>query len=324
MISDEERQLIIDVAVKYYIEGKIQSQIAKEVFQSRTNVSRLLKKARDLDIVDITINYQSEGILRLQGDIGRAFNGVKSIVVKTIEDDAENQKQVSKAAAKELGLILSDDTTMGISWGRHVRCMAKYLKQHSYKNFSVVELFGAVSYEFSETDMLSIALRVASKLEGTLYPLPVPIYIKDEAVMDTIVNTPGIRKSLSMIKECDFLVTGIGVVEGDYTHGAFSSYLHSNMRDEIIDNGAAGMIFAHYFNKKGEFLDISANKNIVGIKTETIMDKPVFAIASGIEKAGAIYAALKGGIVDTIVSDQDTLERVLKIYECRLNKITKI
>ena len=60
MLDKEEQQLIIDASVLYYLEGKTQNEIAKELYLSRPKVSRLLKKARDLQIVDITINYQND------------------------------------------------------------------------------------------------------------------------------------------------------------------------------------------------------------------------------------------------------------------------
>jgi DNA-binding transcriptional regulator LsrR (DeoR family) len=57
MIEREEHQLILDVAVKYYLEDKTQNQIAKELYISRSKVSRLLKKAKDNRIVEINIIY---------------------------------------------------------------------------------------------------------------------------------------------------------------------------------------------------------------------------------------------------------------------------
>ncbi len=45
MLDKEEHQLIIDASVLYYLKGKKQSQIAKEIHISRPKVSRLLKKS---------------------------------------------------------------------------------------------------------------------------------------------------------------------------------------------------------------------------------------------------------------------------------------
>ena len=55
-MDTKNRDLLVEIAVMYYLEDKTQTEIAKEMFMSRPKVSRLLKKARELDIVDIKIN----------------------------------------------------------------------------------------------------------------------------------------------------------------------------------------------------------------------------------------------------------------------------
>ena len=313
MIDKEEYQLIVDAAVLYYLEGKIQSEIAKELYLSRPKVSRLLKKARELKIVDITINYQSDEMERLQGEVRRLFGIPNVIVVKSLTDKNETLRQVGKAAAKELGMVLHDNMVLGISWGKHVRITAEYMKKHNYINMDIVELFGAISYDVEQKDMLSIGKDVAGKLNGSLYPLSAPIYIKDPLARDAIVETPLIKRTLEEIENCDLILTGIGVVEGDSLQTLWNSYVDLDMKRQVIVNGGVGFILAHFFNEKGEFLDIEANKTIVGIKTEDIRTKPIMAMASGVSKAKAIHAALKGGLLDTLVVDEETLRIVVEI-----------
>ncbi len=313
MVDKEEQQLIIDASVLYYLEGKTQSQIANELFLSRPKVSRLLKKARELQIVDITINYQNDDIERLQGEVRRQFNVPNVIVSKTLTDKTETLREVAKAAAKELAMYLRDDMTLGISWGKHVRMAASYLKEHEYQNMQIVELFGAVSYDIDQNDMLSIGRTISSKLNGRLYPLPSPIYINDEGARKAIMETPLIKNTLRKINECDLILSGIGAIDSESMQTLWDSYVEADMKDQIISGGGVGFILAHFFDRNGEFLDIHVNECVVGIETDTIRTKRIFAIASGRKKAKAIYAALKGGLINTIVSDEETLQTVMKM-----------
>jgi len=315
MLDKEEHQLIIDASVLYYLEGKTQSQIAKELYLSRPKVSRLLKKARELQIVDITINYQNDEIEKLQGQVRRKFNVPNVIVAKTLTDEQETLREVGKAAAKELAMYLHDNMTLGISWGKHVRMTASYLKRHGYSNMQIVELFGAISYDLDQTDMLSIGRSISSKLNGRLYPLPSPIYINDPMARKAILETPLIQNTLFKIKECDLIITGLGAIDSESLQTLWDNYVESDMKDQIISNGGVGFVLAHFFDRNGEFLDINVNDCVIGIETETIKTKKIFAIASGKEKAKAIYAALKGGLLNTLVSDEETLSLVLKYAE---------
>jgi len=313
MLDKEEHQLIIDASVLYYLEGKTQSQIAKELYLSRPKVSRLLKKARESQIVDITINYHNDEFERLQGEVRRKFNVPNVIIAKTLSSEKDTLREVGKAAAKELGMYLHDDMTLGISWGKHVRMTSGYLKKHSYSDMRIVELFGAISYDLDQADMLSIGRTISSKLNGHLYPLPSPIYINDPVARKAIIETPLIRNTLTMIDECDLILTGIGAIDSASMQTLWDSYVELDMKDQIIRNGGVGFILAHFFNSNGEFLDIDANRSVIGIKTETIMEKKIFAIASGKEKAKSILAALNGGLIKTLVADEDTLRLVLEL-----------
>ncbi len=216
----DEHQLMIDASVLYYLEGKTQSEIAKALYLSRPKVSRLLKKARDLQIVDITINYDNESLEQLQGEIRRMFNLSRVVIVKTLSDKQETMREAGKAAANELAMMLHDDMTLGISWGKHVRMCASYLKPHDYTNMRVVELFGAISYDLDQVDMLSIGRIISSKLGGKMYPLPSPIYIHDASARKALVETPVIKRTLNMIEECDLIVTGIGTIDCRYKNNA--------------------------------------------------------------------------------------------------------
>lgn len=314
MIDKEEHQLIIDASVLYYLEGKTQSQIAKELYLSRPKVSRLLKKARELQIVEITINYQNDEFEQLQGEIRRAFGIPHVVIAKTLSSQSDTLDEVGKAAAKELETMVHDDMTLGISWGQHVRRTAKFMKRRSHNHLKIVELFGAVSYDLGDADLLSIGRSLSSKLDGKLYPLPSPIYINDEGAREAIMETPLIKKTLNMIEDCDVIVSGIGSIDSDSMQTLWDNYVDVEMKNRIIACGGIGFILAHFFDRNGEFLDVDINDHVIGIRTETIKDKKIVAIASGEEKVRATYAALQGGLINTLVSDEETLRKVMAHY----------
>ena len=60
MMDTKDRDLLVEISVMYYLEGKTQTEISQELYMSRPKVSRLLKKARDLNIVDIKINFERD------------------------------------------------------------------------------------------------------------------------------------------------------------------------------------------------------------------------------------------------------------------------
>ena len=54
-----QREIIVKIAKMYYSDEKSQQEIANELNISRSNVSRILKLSRDMNIVNIRINDSS-------------------------------------------------------------------------------------------------------------------------------------------------------------------------------------------------------------------------------------------------------------------------
>ncbi|WDV46018.1 sugar-binding transcriptional regulator [Clostridiaceae bacterium M8S5] len=307
----DERQLLIDISAMYYLEGMTQNQIAKEVYLSRPKVSRLLKKAREENIVDININYESDTLRRLENKIKAKFNVNNVVIVKTLKNYEDTVEEIGKAAGKVLLEEIKEGMTIGISWGNTMRSTVSQMKKKHIKDVKIVELFGAIGYDMGEADMLSIGTKLSSKIGGKLYPLPAPIYIEDKNTREVLINNPVIKGSLNMIENCDIIFSGLGVIEENMPQTIWDLYIEKETKDRIKKSGGVGFLCAHFINENGKFLDLDINQNIIGIKTDSIMKNKIFLVAGGMRKSKAIHAVLKGGHIDTLVSDDKTLSQVL-------------
>lgn len=310
----EERQLLIEVSILYYLEGKTQSEIAKALYISRPKVSRLLKRSRELNIVDIKINYHNDELEHLQSEVMRLFSVPKVIAVPTLENNDDTLREIGKAAAFEVIDKVKEDMTIGISWGRTVRNTVQHLPMKPIKNLKIVELFGAISYDMDDTDMLSIGNRLSAKLSGKFFPLPAPIYMPDRQTKEVLIANPVIQKSLNMIKNCDLILTSVGAIDSHVPAVLWKMYVEDDTRRQIKALGGVGFICAHFFDKNGAFLPIAINDNVIGIETSDIRENGnILLVAGGVGKARSILAALRGGFVHTLVSDHKTLETLLKL-----------
>ncbi|MCT4662360.1 MAG: winged helix-turn-helix transcriptional regulator [Tissierellales bacterium] len=308
---ENERYLLIEIAVMYYLEGKTQNQIAKELYISRPKVSRMLKKAKELGVVDISINYDCDMLELLQNEIKDRFGIHNVMLVKTLSSYEDTVNEIGKMAAKVLIKEIRDDMTIGISWGHSVRSTVSQLKKQEFQDLKVVELFGAISYDANS--MLSIGRTLTSKLGGKLYPLPAPIYINNDIARDAVLNTPVVKNTLDMIDNCDLVLSGLGALEQGIIQTVWDEYIEADSKDRIKADGGVGFLCAHFFDQNGKFLDIPINHNIIGISTEKIKEHKLIVVAGGLKKAKSILGALRGGYIDTLISDEDTLKEVLRL-----------
>lgn len=309
----DERQLLIEVSVKYFLDGKTQNQIAKELFLSRPKVSRLLKKAKETGIVTININYTSNQTEYIKDELTRRFNINNVRMVRTQSNYQDTLVELGKYAADVMSNVMFDGMTIGISWGQSVRNTVSQMKHLSYQNIKIVELFGAISYDMDASDILSIGTNLSSKIGAKFYPIPAPIFVENQEARDALVKNPVIMNSLEMIENCDLILTGLGAIGSDISQTIWDSYVLDDDKKDIILNGGVGFLCAHFFNEHGHFLDLNINQNIIGIQSESIGQQKMIVVAGGAKKSKAILGALRAGYIDTLISDDETLLRVLEL-----------
>jgi DNA-binding transcriptional regulator LsrR (DeoR family) len=311
-MDTKDRDLLVEVAVLYYLENKTQSEISKELFMSRPKVSRLLKKAKEMNIVEIKINYESDSLNRMSKQAQHRFGIENVVVVKTLKDEMETIREIGKQAASEMKYYLNDGIKIGMSWGRTVKAMVDNFKHKSFKDIKIVELFGAVQYSDETEEFLSIGYDFSQKVKGTYYPLPAPLFINDSTTRDVLLQSPVIKNTLNMIENCDFIVTSIGVVNSKLPQRIWDAHIDPKTREELLGLGAEGYLCAHFFNSQGQFIQHPINDNIVGIKTNDIKANKIMLIAGGLDKASAIHSIIKGGFIHTLVTDDKTLRKILQ------------
>jgi deoxyribonucleoside regulator len=110
----------------------------------------------------------------------------------------------------------------------------------------------------------------------------------------------------------DIVISGIGTFpeanesEREKYTGEFEIY------KQLIQKQAVGDICARYFNLNGEFIKDDYYDRIVGIPVENLQKTPkVICIASGPEKILSILGAVRTGIVDIFICDEQTAKAVL-------------
>jgi len=314
----DERQQLIEVSVKYFLDGKTQSEIAKEMYISRTKVSRLLKKAKETGIVNININYTSNQTEYIKDELTKRFKINNIRMVKTQSSYPDTLVEIGKYAADVMSNVMFDGMTIGISWGHSVRNTVSQMKRLSYQDIKIVELFGAISYDMGESDILSIGTNLSNKIGAKFYPLPAPIFVENEEVRQTLIHTPIINNSIRMIEDCDLILTGLGTIENEISQTIWDNYVKEDDKERIILKGGVGFLCAHFFDGRGNFLDLDINKSIIGIRSETIGKQKIIVVAGGAKKSKAILGALRAGYIDTLISDDDTLLKVLELDDlCR-------
>lgn len=306
--QDELMRQCVDL---YYNRGLSQTEIAKKTYISRSSVCRLLKLARDKNIVRITIdNTKISKCVQLEKIYKEMFGLNEAIIVL---DNNQNSitKQVSDASAFYIDGFVKGDTVIAISRGNSMKNLVRAIEPKRNVSVKVVQLIGLMNNPEKNDDEMDIAKVFANAYGGDYYNLYSPFVIEDEKVKQIFNKYAAVEKTLKMAEKANVVITSIGAYSVDDKHIISNSYLSNKEKNELIEKGAVGLICGNYFDINGKLIKTSIDKDIIGLDFNKIIEKEVIGIAYGKDKIKPILGALRGGFLNTLITDQITALNVL-------------
>lgn len=301
----------------YYIYGNTQAEIAKELKISRSMVSILLTEAKERGIVEIKyviknplLNHDS-----YSKEIEQMLGVSRCIVVpSSIQDPLIAAKLVAERAGDVFNEEVVRDNVVGIAWG--MTCYAFMDAYHPYKelkNLSVVPLVGG-----SELTSVSMQINEMVRLfaEKT-HSMPTFIYapVKTQSVEEKELYMQSSQMQNIKLKwnNVDIAAVGVGATP-DYRNLTEDQITPELVREfEENPRKPIGDISARQFNIYGEFINDEYSARIIGINEEEMRRvEKVIAMAAGVHKSLAIVGALRTGIIDTFVCDENTAKHVIR------------
>lgn len=295
-------------AEMYYIYDMSQKEIAERLGVSRPWVSKLLKRAKEMDIVRIEINSPLVGSPEMEQRLMDKYriNHV-SVIRPMVKGDFTN---ISMAAANYLVSRIKPEDTIGISWGTSIANMIDHVVEMHLPDVTVVPIVGGAG---SDADCLSNvnANRLSHVLEAGCRLLHANAYCADQTEYQVLMSNQMTKDIIDQGEHADIALVGIGGMEHSRVLGY--EYVTPEDRDQIMGSGVVGDVAFRFIDKGGEVADIDFNKRVVACDLSRLRKnaREVIAIAYGTYKAEAVKAVLKGGLLTTLFTDYETAEMLL-------------
>ena len=299
-----------------YEKGLSQLEASKRLGISRPTISRMLETAKKIGIVKIKVNIASPEEFIIKNALKETFH-LKDVVIASSTSDEEDAKElVAQRASNYLTKLLKSGDTIGISWGT---TLFKVVNQIPNINVSgiVVPLTGGVGRVANNLHSNTLAHQLATKLLSKSYALYAPAIVKNKSAIKTIVEEPSVKLVMDLYKKIRVALVGIGTLNNNSTV-IKSGYYNTADFIEFKKKDAIGDICSYLFNTNGKIVTFP-NNNVIGISMETLKKIPfVVGIASGVGKAKAIYSALKGKLINVLITDDNCGKEIIELQ--RTNK----
>lgn len=310
----EEQRLLVKVSKMYYEEGLAQDDIILRLNLSRSKISRLLQQAREEGIVQITVTAPRHLFSDLENKLEKSYGLHEAIVVETHTGDSQQNiiHELGNAAAGYLERSIEPATTFGISWGSTLHSMVAALHPKRLPKTKVVQIIGGLGQPEAEVHATDLCHRMARSLGSKLTLLPVPGIVATQQARNVLLSDTYIHQAIEMFNHLDIAFVGIGAPNLNSLLIRDGSILSTTEMECLLQAGAVGDIALRFFDAQGRPVQSEIEQRVIGITFEQLKRIPrVVGVAGGPEKFHAILGALRGKLINVLITDSKTAEMLL-------------
>ncbi len=312
--SDDRLMFLARVASLYYENGKNQQQIADTLGVSRSAVSRFLTEAKELGLVEIIVHYPWRRDIDLENKIQGLFGleGVRVLLSREQSHD-EMLQGIGTLAAEVFDSMLKPTSVVGVAWGTALYQVIRFVSSRRMPAVEVVQMIGATESEQRlNTDGPRLAQLLAERVGGFYRHLHAPLIIESREAHQALLQERSIRETLGRAEEADIALIGIGTTHPELYSILRAGYVDQEETVRIREQGAVGDICGQHFDERGNKLDIDISSRAVAVSLEKLKKIPLVIGAAGGELKGeAIRAALRGGYVNFLVTDDSAAKWIV-------------
>lgn len=312
-VEGEYKKLLYKLAKAYYEDGLTQSQIGKRFGLSRIKVSRLLHQAREEKLIQINIIPPGKSNADLERALEVAYGLDEAVIVSP--NGYEKQiivHELGPAAADLLLRCLKGDEVLAISWGSTLLSVVEALPVKNWPQMKVVQIMGGLGRPEAEVHGTDIARRMAQAFGAKPRLLAAPGIVSSKMVRDALLADPQISDTLALVAKADIAVVGIGVPVPDSVVMQAGALLPEEVT-QLKAKRAVGDIALRFFDAGGRAIQHELNDRLIGLDLDQIRRIPrVIGVAGGVEKLEVIRAALRGKLINVLVTDDRIAIRLLQ------------
>jgi DNA-binding transcriptional regulator LsrR (DeoR family) len=310
----DEIRLMAKVARMYYDQGIRQQDITERLSIHQSTVSRLLKRAREANIVRISVATPPGIFSDLEDALAEKFRLKEAVVVDCPAEEEPMARGLGAATAYFVETTAKPGNTIGISsWSRALFAMAEALHPGDYcRDGKVVQILGGVGNTSTQYQATQLAHRLANLIGAVPVLLQAPGLVGSAEAKKVLSRDPSVREASDLFDEIDLALVGIGSLDPSKLLASSGNTFSPEERAELGRQGAVGDICLRFFDSAGNAVRSNLMNRVIGIEPASLTRAPrVVGVAGGRRKVPAILAALRGGWINVLITDRRSAESLL-------------
>lgn len=305
--------MCVEVARLFYEAELSQTQIAEQMGLSRPTVAGILKRARELGVVQIIIRDPRDTAEQVERALEAAFPGVSILVAAgRFQAEETSRQMVAARAARYVRTLLTDDMTVGLGWGTMIHQLVETLDDSSNARVRVLPMLGGSGQIEPHYQANELVRRFAEAFHGQPVFLHVPVLVDSPQVRDFLLSESSVRAVWENLGRLDVAVTGVGTISTSAIDVLGVDRAWAELFPELERGRIAGQLCLRCFDVDGQDAEHSLDARLMAIPMSDFRRARYrVGIAAGRAKVRALHAALCGHLVNVLITDEDTALQLL-------------
>lgn len=314
-VKNENWALMMSAVKQYYQEGLSQEQIAKNLYISKSTVSRLIKKAVDLGYIEFKINNFGELDYVLQEEMENMF-GIKCYILPTLVDSYQVRlNDICAYAAQTIFTEIEDNEIICLPWGRTTEYLAANINKpiEYFEGIKACILNGFVNGSVRSMKAIHIIEKLSEMLNATGYVMPTPLLLKDKETKEILLNEPSVKEVFALLSKSETVIFSVGPFDMKNT---YLTELGEDVISYLRTFDGAGNFAGHTYDINGVEFQTDISKRLMSMSIRELKKKKNrICIAVGSHKVRPVLGLLRGGVISCLYTDVETVREILDLQK---------
>ncbi len=255
-------------------------------------------------MIQFRIRQDGNRYIKAEQDLISRF-GLKDVFTVPKADSLANlNESIAQAAAMYIIRRLKGGDFLNVGYGDTTSRVLNHLAMAAEEPLNMVSLTGGVNYYLPNTS--------SNVFNARLYLIPSPLLLSSQKLRDSMRQEPVVEEVYRMIPLSRMSVIGIGSMSREATI-LKNGVLNENDFTILKLQGAVGDLLSHFVDREGKLISVEQDRQLMSTSLEDLrMLENVIGVAGGLSKVDAILAALRGGYVDILITDEETAQALLE------------
>lgn len=295
----------------YYVAGNTQDEIARKLGVSRQSAQRMVSLAVSRKLIKVRLDHPIAQCMELSHRLKNRFDLQQCEVVPSDPESSSSTLGIAQAGAGEMERHLKSihPRIIALGTGRALRACVEQLTPMDCPQHRIVSLVGNMASDGSAS-AYDVIIRMADAVNAPHYPMPLPVIATTTEERSILQNQKPVRSILELARQADATFVGIGQM-GDDVPLLDDGFITREELRAYTKAGAAGEIVGWVYDRDGVIIDGLTNDRVASAPIRPDPQTPVFGIAAGANKVDAILSALRGRLINSLITNELTAKRLL-------------